>query len=597
MPRNKVDLHILDKIKKHMKKPTKIADRKGTIARLLGYISRQKRLILIILGMVSVSTILDLIGPYLIGVVIDDYISLLRLDGLFIILGIMLLIYISSIIITWSITCLNIDIAQNTVKSIRDDLFKKIQTLSIRFFDKRPDGDLISRFTNDIDNISTTLTQTMTDLISGVMMLFGMLIMMLTLCWQLALVIIFMMPITIFLTNIIGKYSRVAFKKNQSALGDLNTTIEEIISAQKVVKAFGQEEKSINQFSAVNNDYKKAAIKANILGIIMGPIMNTMNNLIYIVIVMAGSLLVIKGYTSIGIIVVFLSYARQIAGPINQLAGLYNNIQSAIAGAERVFEILDEVPEMQDVDKSIEKSNLDGDVVFNNVTFGYNREAKVLKNINISARKGESIALVGPTGAGKTTISNLLTRFYDIDGGDILIDGQPIKMYEKANLRRNVGIVLQDIYLFSGTVMDNIRYGRLTATDEEVIKAAKLANAHHFIKRLPDGYNTYLSEEGNNFSQGQRQILSIARTILADPDILILDEATSSVDTRTELHIQEALKKLMHNRTSFIIAHRLSTIKNADMILVIKDGRIVERGKHTKLLSQKGVYYNLYNAD
>jgi ATP-binding cassette subfamily B multidrug efflux pump len=597
MPRNKVDLHILDKIKKHMKKPTKIADRKGTIARLLGYISRQKRLILIILGMVSVSTILDLIGPYLIGVVIDDYISLLRLDGLFIILGIMLLIYISSIIITWSITCLNIDIAQNTVKSIRDDLFKKIQTLSIRFFDKRPDGDLISRFTNDIDNISTTLTQTMTDLISGVMMLFGMLIMMLTLCWQLALVIIFMMPITIFLTNIIGKYSRVAFKKNQSALGDLNTTIEEIISAQKVVKAFGQEEKSINQFSAVNNDYKKAAIKSNILGIIMGPIMNTMNNLIYIVIVMAGSLLVIKGYTSIGIIVVFLSYARQIAGPINQLAGLYNNIQSAIAGAERVFEILDEVPEMQDVDKSIQKSSLDGDVVFNNVTFGYNREAKVLKNINISARKGESIALVGPTGAGKTTISNLLTRFYDIDDGDILIDGQPIKMYEKANLRRNVGIVLQDIYLFSGTVMDNIRYGRLTATDEEVIKAAKLANAHHFIKRLPDGYNTYLSEEGNNFSQGQRQILSIARTILADPDILILDEATSSVDTRTELHIQEALKKLMHNRTSFIIAHRLSTIKNADMILVIKDGRIVERGKHTKLLSQKGVYYNLYNAD
>lgn len=428
-------------------------------------------------------------------------------------------------------------------------------------------------------------------------MLFGMLIMMLAICWQLALVIILMMPLTILLTNIIGKYSRVAFKKNQLELGNLNTTIEEIISAQKVVKAYGQEEKSINQFSIVNNAYKKAAIKANILGIIMGPIMNMMNNLIYIVIVMAGGLLVIKGYTSTGIIVVFISYARQIAGPINQLAGLYNNIQSAIAGGERVFEILDEVPEIQDVDKSIETSHLDGDVVFNNVTFGYNRQAKVLKNINISARKGESIALVGPTGAGKTTIINLLTRFYDIDDGDILIDGQPIKMYKKANLRRNVGIVLQDIYLFSGTVMDNIRYGRLTATDEEVIKAAKLANAHHFIKRLPDGYNTYLSQEGNNFSQGQRQILAIARTILADPDILILDEATSSVDTRTEIHIQEALTKLMHNRTSFIIAHRLSTIKNADKILVIKDGRIIESGKHNKLLSQKGFYYKLYNTE
>jgi ATP-binding cassette subfamily B protein len=376
----------------------------------------------------------------------------------------------------------------------------------------------------------------------------------------------------------------------------LNGHIEETISGQKVVKAYGQEEKVTEVFSERNKIYKDAAVRADILSSVMGPLMNMMNNTTYALIALIGGVMIVRGYTTVGIVVTFVNYSRQFSRPINQIASLYNTIQGAIAGAERVFEIIDYPPEIISEPGAEKPEHIEGQVSFEAVDFSYAPGSKVLKGVTFKAQEGESIALVGPTGAGKTTIINLLTRFYDIDSGHIKIDGKPIKAYDVQTLRSKIGIVLQDTYLFSDTVMENIRYGRLDATDEEVIEAAKLASAHQFIHRLPNGYETVLSSEGTNISQGQRQLIAIARTILASPDILILDEATSSVDTRTEQHIQEGLLNLMQGRTSFVIAHRLSTIRRADQILVIRDGEVFERGSHDTLLSVDGFYSELYNA-
>lgn len=571
-------------------------DQKGTILRLWEYMRSQKKLLLVIFSLVSGATLLNLAGPYLMGLAIDKYIYIKKLDGFGHIVLLMIVTYVGSAMLTAVMSNLNIDVAQNTVKIIRGELFGKIQMLPIKFFDTRGDGDLASRLTNDVDNISNTLTQSLTQLISSALMLLGVVVMMFILNFQLALVTVSTVPLTLLLTKFIGKYTRKFYKEQQKRLGLVNSIIEETMGGQKAVKAYGQEGKVIKHFSEANEAYKQAAVKAQILAGIMGPMMNMVNNFIYALIALIGGYFVIKDLASTGIVVAFLHYSRQFARPINQIAHLYNAIQGAIAGAERVFEILDEAPEVENMEKPIFTKHFNGEVAFHNVHFGYERETKILKDINLRARPGQTIALVGPTGAGKTTIINLLTRFYDIDEGKILIDGEPIQSYRRDVLRKSLGIVLQDTYLFSGTVMENIRYGRLTASDEEVIKAAKMANAHQFIKRLSSEYNTVLSQEGNNLSQGQRQLIAIARTILKDPDILILDEATSSVDTRTEMHIQQGLLKLMEGRTSFVIAHRLSTIRNADIILVIKDGRIIERGTHSELLQQRGFYSTLYTA-
>ncbi|MED4936104.1 ABC transporter ATP-binding protein, partial [Heyndrickxia coagulans] len=456
-------------------------------------------------------------------------------------------------------------------------------------------GELMSRATNDIENVSNTLNQTMVQLVSSILMLVGSIIMMLTLSLWMTLVTVLIIPVITFITKSITKYTRRYFSGQQKELGEVNGYIQETMSGLKVIKTFGHEAKTIQAFHEKNDRLRDVGVKAQMLSGSMGPIMNATRNLSFFMIAAAGSIFAYDHMITIGIIVSFLNYSNLFSQPINQLANQYNMLQSAVAGAERVFEILDLEPESQD-GASGTSEKIKGEVEFEHVSFSYTPGVSVLKNLTLHARPGQMIALVGPTGAGKTTIINLLTRFYDFQSGRILIDGKDIREFNKFDLRRQIGIVLQDAYVFAGTIRDNIRYGRLEATDEEVERAAKLANADSFIRKLPNGYNTYLQAEGSNISQGQRQLLTIARAMLADPAILILDEATSNVDTRTEFHIQAAMKSLMKGRTSFVIAHRLSTIREADMILVINHGEIIEKGSHQELLEQNGFYANLYQT-
>lgn len=398
------------------------------------------------------------------------------------------------------------------------------------------------------------------------------------------------------MTKYISKHTRQGYRDQQARLGDLNSIIEETISGQRAVQAYVREDTVIEEFSEMNQKLRKASIYAQVFSGAMGPLNNLIMNTGYTIVAAVGGILAINGLASVGTIGSFVTYSRRLGMPLNQIAQIFNMIQSAIAGAERVFQVMDEKPELLDLEKALPLEDVKGKVVFDNVDFGYEKDVPVLKKISINAEPGQTIALVGPTGAGKSTIINLLSRFYDIDSGEIYIDGHELRKYKKLDIRRQLGVVLQDTFLFADTVMENIRYGRLDATDEEIIEAAKLANAHQFIHRLPDGYETVLSERGSNFSQGQRQLLAIARAVLADPGILILDEATSSVDTRTEVHIQQALLRLMEGKTSFVIAHRLSTIRNADKILVINDGEIIETGTHDELIAQEGFYFNLYTS-
>jgi ATP-binding cassette subfamily B protein len=424
--------------------------------------------------------------------------------------------------------------------------------------------------------------------------LIGVAAMMLWLNVWLAVVSLVTIPLMVFLTKWIATHTRQGFREQQRTLGELNGIIEETVTGQRVVKAYGREQAAIDEFEQANRNLQTAAITAQTYALVLGPLTNFVNNVGFAIVAGVGGWMALQGLVTVGIIASFLSYARQFGRPLNQIANLYNTIQAALAGAERIFEILDEISELADTPTTRPLAQIEGDVTFENVCFGYNKEVPVLKQVSLQAKAGQTIALVGPTGAGKTTIVNLLSRFYDINSGAIRIDEQDIRQVQKASLRRQLGIVLQDTFLFSGSVMENIRYGRLDASDEEVIAAAKLANADSFICRLPQGYDTLLSERGSNLSQGQRQLLAIARAILADPRILILDEATSSVDTRTEMRIQEALLRLMTGRTSFVIAHRLSTIREADQVLVINNGRIIEQGNHDSLLAQQGFYHNLY---
>ena len=572
----------------------KAKNQKATLKRIWSYLKNQRIGLISSIFFVVASTLLSLAGPLFIGIIIDDYILKFDLDGAIRMILVLAGIYIVSAVFTWLQTFMMIRVSQKTIRQLRQDLFEKFQSLPIAIFDKRQQGDLMSRMTNDIENLNAAVSQSVIQIVSTVLSVAGTGIAMFYLNWVLAIVTLLVVPIIIWSTKQIIKRSSKNFSQRQRDLGNLNGFVEETISNAHITTLFGKEEQTVAQFKEANEKLRNSALKADITSGFLGPINNFINNLGIGLVIGVGALLSIGNLgVSVGVIASFVTYTRQFFRPINQLSNLFNTFQSAVAGAERVFEILDEQNEVADVPEAIVKNRYDGDVEFRDVGFYYQSDKPVLQHISFRAKAGETIALVGPTGSGKTSVIQLLNRFYDAVHGEILIDGNDIKQYRMENLRNHIGVVLQDTYLFSGTVRDNIRYGKLNAADEEVERAAKIAYAHNFIKYLPQGYETMLVSGGMNLSQGQRQLIAIARAILEDPDILILDEATSSVDTMTEVHIQKGLNNLMQGRTSFVIAHRLKTIENADQILVIKDGTILEQGNHDSLMLKNGLYASL----
>ncbi|MFO7696130.1 MAG: ABC transporter ATP-binding protein [Anaerolineae bacterium] len=563
-------------------------------ARLMGYLGPHKAAIAGVIALVVASTALALLGPYLVGVAIDRYISTKDLPGIWRITALLFATYTLYWLTEYGQSYQIVAVTQRLLRALRRDLFGHLQALSLRFFDQRTTGELMSRLTNDIDAVNRVLSQSVVQLVSSGLTLVGMVVVVLLLNVWLALGTIAVMPLMLFFTLRMGHGTRRGFREVQGNLGRLNALIEETISGVRVVQAFRRERTITAEFERANVAVRDTTIRAQLMMTLLRPMLMVFSNLDLVVIAGLGGWLAIQGQVSVGVIATFILYARRFFEPLLTLADLYNSIQSALAGAERVFDTLDEVPEVADRPGAAALSNIRGHVTFDHVHFSYVPGVPVLKDVSLEALPGQVVALVGPTGAGKTTVVNLLSRFYDVDQGALLIDGRDIRDVQQDSLRQQLGIVLQDTFLFSDTVMENIRYGRLEATDEECIEAARLANADQFIQRLPEGYETPLSERASTLSQGQRQLLAIARAILSDPRILILDEATSSVDTRTEVHIQQALLNLMKGRTSFVIAHRLSTIRNADQLLVIDDGRIIERGTHDSLLAAGGFYHRLY---
>ena len=604
-----------------------------TVARLLSYVGKYKgRLILVFLCMI-LTTLSSLCGGYLIAPIINritlavdptaplkpsaiadladgiiesfvstPFISSLMSNtaaevslyvlGALIILG---CVYLISAGGSYIQARLMLSVSQNSIQAIRDDLFKKLQTLPVRYFDSHPTGEIMSRFTNDVDNIDVMLNNSLTSIVSGVISLVGTFIFMLTTNIWLTLITVLFVPLLVYAVGVIGRNSSKYYGAQQAALGAVNGYIEETISGQKVIKVFNHEDECVEEMELINEDLRNKQEKAQFWGGVTGPIMHNISLISYAITLGVGGVLICTTGFTPGELTVFANYSKQFSMPINQLSMQVSTLFAALAGAERVFKVMDEIPEEPDAQDATE-DKITGHVIMENVSFGYVPEKTVLKNISLYAKPGQKIAFVGSTGAGKTTVTNLLNRFYDIEEGTITIDGKPLKSYKRDFLRKNIAMVLQDTHLFTGTVMENIRYGRLDATDDEVIAAAKTASAHSFIMRLEHGYDTVLEGDGANLSQGQRQLLNIARAALSKAPILVLDEATSSVDTRTERHIEHGMDRLMKDRTTFVIAHRLSTVRNANAIMVLEKGEIIERGDHDDLLDMKGRYYELYTG-
>jgi ATP-binding cassette subfamily B protein len=572
----------------------KAKDPRNALTRLTMYLSPYKWTLALVLFFVLIYISLGLTEPYLIGLAIDKYISTRQIDGLSTLALLLFAAYLFDNGFQAASSWLMARISQDALRRLRRDLFEHLQKLSIAYFDRHTAGELMSRLTNDIDAINQAVSQNVVSLVASVLSLIGIVIAMFVLNPWLALAALLVIPIMFWFTQFIAKYTRRGFRDLQKELGEINGVMEESISGQRVVKAFRRSETAIERFRISNQKVYKAGIYANTYALMLMPLTNVLGNFFVIVLVGLGGYLALQGLVTVGMIATFIAYAQNFISPLRQLANMYNSIQAALAGAERVFEVIDTPAEVDTASDSLLPVPVKGAVHFADVSFGYLPDQHIIKNMTLEAKAGQTIALVGPTGAGKTTIINLLTRFYEVNAGSITIDGLDIRDISKDDLRQKLGIVLQDTFLFADTVMENIRYGRLDATDEECIQAAKLADADHFIRQLPQGYQTKLSERASNLSQGQRQLMSIARAVLSDPSILILDEATSSVDTRTEARIQKALLRLMEGRTSFVIAHRLSTIRDADKVIVIKDGEIVEQGTHQQLLDAKGFFHHLY---
>ena len=583
-------------------------DMKATAKRLLSYLEEYKGRIGLALGCVVISAATNLGAAYMLRPIINGLTgegsAEEKIAGLITGLLLMAVVYLCGVAATYLQARIMIGVSQGALRRIRESLFKKLQTLPVRYFDTNPTGDVMSRFTNDVDIIGEMLNSTLVQIFSGTITLLGTLALMLYTNWMLALVTLVLAPLMAKVGTTIAGHSRKYFSQQQKALGKVNGYIEETVTGQKVVKVFNHEEKIAEEFDGLNNELRTAQAKAQFIGGIMGPCMNAMSQINYTLTSCVGAVIAFVSRwggglsfasLDIGGLTVFVNFSRQFSRPINELSQQLTNIMSALAGAERVFDVMDREPE-KDEGKKLDLEHIKGDVVVNNVTFGYNPDKTILKKVSIYAHPGQKIALVGSTGAGKTTITNLITRFYDLDEGQITIDGVDIKDISLDCLRRNIAMVLQDTHLFTGTVMENIRYGRPDATDAEVREAAMTSCAHMFIKNMPDGYDTVLQGDGANLSQGQRQLLNIARAALSKAPILVLDEATSSVDTRTERSINEGMDALMEDRTTFVIAHRLSTIRNADAIMVLEQGEIIERGSHEELLALKGRYYELYTG-
>lgn len=585
----------------------KAKDFKGTMKKLISYLSPYKLAILLVIVFAIGSSVFNIVGPKILGnattKIFEGLVSKVSnsgggidFDAIFRTLTILASLYIISSIFSFIQTFITSDISQKVSYNLRKSISEKINKLPLNYYDRKTNGEVLSRVTNDIDAISQNLNQILSQMITSATTLIGVLIMMLSISVTMTLVSLIVIPLSLVMIMLVVKKSQKHFRAQQEYLGHTNGHIEEMYSGHNIMKAFNGEEKAIEEFDKLSDTLYNSAWKSQFLSGMMMPIMTFIGNLGYVIVAIMGGFLAIRNKIQVGDILAFIQYVRSFMQPIAQTAQIANVMQQTAAAAERVFEFLEEEEVVEDVKNPISTEGIEGAVEFDHVRFGYNEDKIIINDFSINIKPGQKVAIVGPTGAGKTTIVKLLMRFYELNGGKILIDGHDYRDFTRNDLRKIFGMVLQDTWLFNGSIMENIRYGRLDASDEEVIEAAKLAHAHHFIKTLADGYNMEINEEADNISQGQKQLLTIARAILSDPKILILDEATSSVDTRTEVLIQQAMENLMEGRTSFIIAHRLSTIKNADVILVMKDGDIVEQGTHEELLKSKGFYSELYNS-